>query len=161
MSTPAFHFEDFDKSVAPTTDLFRHVNGTWLKNAVIPDDRSNWGAFAILRENSEKAVHEIVEGLEAGDDPTTEQAKIANLYASFMDEETIEALGVSPLAPILARVDAIASVPDLASFWGWSVRHGINPLADFDNDSDPGNPNRYLMFVGQAGIGLPDEEYCR
>ncbi|MDK9643565.1 M13 family peptidase [Propionibacterium freudenreichii] len=161
VSTPAFHFEDFDKSVAPTTDLFRHVNGTWLKNAVIPDDRSNWGAFAILRENSEKAVHEIVEGLEAGDDPTTEQAKIANLYASFMDEETIEALGVSPLAPILARVDAIASVADLASFWGWSVRHGINPLADFDNDSDPGNPNRYLMFVGQAGIGLPDEEYYR
>ncbi len=161
VSIPAFHFDDFDTATPATADLYQHVNGAWLAKAVIPSDRSNWGAFAILRENSEKAVHAIVESMQAGDDAGAEDAKVANLYASFMDEEAIEDLGVTPLAPMLARIDAISTVAELASFWGWSVRHGINPLADFDNDSDPGNPQRYLMFVGQAGIGLPDEEYYR
>ncbi|WP_091970514.1 M13 family metallopeptidase [Propionibacterium cyclohexanicum] len=164
MSTLAFHFEDFDTTVPPTDDLFRHVNGKWLKTATIPEDRGSWGAFDKLREDSESAVHEIIESLrtsEDSSDPDSEAAKIANLYGSFMDEDAIEELGTEPLAPLFSRIDAIESVAELAGFWGWCTRHGINALGDFDNDSDPGNPQRYLMFVGQSGIGLPDEEYYR
>ncbi|MFT8396235.1 MAG: M13 family metallopeptidase N-terminal domain-containing protein, partial [Propionibacterium sp.] len=161
-SCPAFHYEDFDRTVPPTEDLFRHVNGSWLKTATIPADKGSWGAFDKLRENSEQAVHEIIESLRSGaPEAGSEAAKVADLYVSFMDEQTVEQRGVEPLTPLFAKVDAIESVADLAAFWGWSVRHGIDALGDFDNDSDPGNPQRYLMFVSQSGIGLPDEEYYR
>ncbi|WP_316670401.1 M13-type metalloendopeptidase [uncultured Propionibacterium sp.] len=161
MSEPAFHFEDFDHDVPATEDLFRHVNGSWLRTARIPADRGSWGAFDKLRENSEKAIREIIEAQSADADPATDEGRIANLYASFMDEDAVEAAGVAPLAPVFERIDAIGSVEDLARFWGWSARHGIDVPLDLDNDADPGDPNRYLMFIGQSGIGLPDEEYYR
>ena len=157
----ALNTADFDPMTRPADDLFRHANGRWLDTTEIPDDRSRWGAFDALREAADAAVRDIITGLVPDDDPTTEASKIANLYASFMDEDRIEALGASPLAPILDRVAAIDSVPALCEFLGWSVRYGINPLFELGNDADPGDPKRYLMFVGQGGIGLPDEEYYR
>ena len=161
MTIPVLNFDNFDPTVPPTQDLFRHVNGHWLATTRIPADRGSWGTFDELSENSQQAVREIIDGLPSDADPTTEEGKIAGLYGSFMAADEVEAKGIAPLEPLLARADAIASVNDLAAFWGWSVRHGITALGGFDNDADPGDPNRYLMFVGQSGIGLPDEEYYR
>lgn len=141
-------------------DLFAHVNGSWAATATIPDDRSGWGAFYELREASEHAVRQIIEGCQGGDDDP-DRARIANLYASFMDTQRADELGAEPLRELLARIDRIDSVAELARFWGWSVRHGITALIDLDNDADPGEPGRYLVFAGQSGIGLPDEEYYR
>ena len=158
--TEALNLDDFDRSVSPADDLYLHVNGGFLATATIPDDRMSWGSFAELREASEKAVREIITGLDVETTDPIER-KIAALYASFMDEEKVEQVGVSPLTSIFRRIDAIASVEDLVRHWGWSLRHGIGGLFDMDNESDPGDPTRYLMFVGQDGIGLPDEEYYR
>ena len=152
--TDALKLQDFDQTIPPTEDLYLHANGGFLTTAQIPEDRSSWGSFMELRVNAEKAVHDIITSM-----PTDSQ--IGALFASFMDEERIEELGTAPLQPLLERVDAITSVADLARHFGWSIRNGVNSLFDFDNDSDPGNPQRYLMFVGQSGIGLPDEEYYR
>lgn len=160
MNNQALTLEHFDHTTPPTQDMFTHVNGTWVASATIPDDRSGWGAFHELREASEKAVREIIERCQAEGEDAGE-ARIANLYASFMDTRSVEALGNEPLRPLLAKVDQIDSVADLARFWGWSVRHGVTALIDIDNDADPGDPKRYLVFVGQSGIGLPDEEYYR
>ncbi|WP_341729441.1 M13-type metalloendopeptidase [Brooklawnia sp.] len=160
MTSEALNRAFFDDGVRSADDLFRHVNGSWLRQARIPDDRSGWGAFHELREASEAAVRTIIDGCKAGsDDP--DAARIASLYASFMDAGAVEQLGTTPLHELLARVDEIDSLPALARFWGWSLRHGIGALIDLDNDSDPGNPARYLLFVGQSGISLPDEEYYR
>ncbi|GAA2179437.1 M13 family metallopeptidase [Brooklawnia cerclae] len=160
MTTDALNLAYFDQSTRSQDDLFGHVNGAWARQATIPDDKSSWGAFHELREKSEQAVREIVDELTPGTGDGDE-ARIANLYASFMDTDRVESLGADPLRPLLDRVDAIGSTTDLARFWGWSVRHGITALLDLDNDADPGNPGRYLVFVGQSGIGLPDEEYYR
>ena len=162
MTYHALTLEHFDHATRPTDDLFGHVNGGWATTARIPDDRSGWGAFYELRETSERQVREIVErcAVDAAEaDP--DEARIASLFASFMAADTADKLGAEPLRPLLAKVDEIDSVPALARFWGWSLRHGIGALFDLDNDADPGNPTRYLVFVGQSGIGLPDEEYYR
>ena len=162
MTNQALTLQHFDQATRPTDDLFTHVNGGWAATAQIPDDRSGWGAFYELRETSERLIREIIErcgvnAAEAADD----EGRIASLYASFMATDTAENLGAEPLRPLLAKVDEIDSVPALAQFWGWSLRHGIGALFDIDNDADPGDPARYLVFVGQSGIGLPDEEYYR
>ena len=141
--------------------MFRHVNGGWLATATIPDDKPSIGAFEELRDESEKAIRGICEDLAADStlDPASEEGKIAGLYRSFMDEEGIEAKGAAPLVPLLERVDAIETVEDLRAWFGWCLRHGFTTLTDFDVDSDPGDPTRYLLFVGQDGLGLPDESY--
>ena len=161
MTKPALTLSDFDPSVRPQDDLYRHVNGGWLKTAEIPADRSSWGSFMVLREEAQHAVRQIIEGCQSHGEASADSAKIARLYASFMNEDAVEAKGVQPLRPLLGQIDAIESAADLARWWGWAARHGINSLGDADNEVDPGDPDRYLMFFGQSGIGLPDEEYYR
>ena len=157
----ALQLDHFDNEVSPADDLFRHANGKWLDSVEIPEDKGGWGAFQKLSEDSEKAVREIVTGLESDGDQASERSKIANLYGSFMDTERIEQLGVEPIVKLAERADRITSVSSLASFLGYAARYDLGGLFGIGNDADPGNPNRYLIFVGQGGIGLPDEEYYR
>lgn len=158
--TDALDFKHFDTSVSPSDDLFRHVNGAWLAHATIDADKSDAGAFIELRDRSEEQVRDIVTGVKS-DDPATDDGKIAGLYASFMDTDRIERLGSEPLQPLLARIDSIEDVRNFSAYLGWALRHGVAAVIGFDEDADPGDPTRYVMFMWQSGIGLPDEEYYR
>ncbi|WP_152609274.1 M13 family metallopeptidase [Kocuria rosea] len=160
VTSSVFDLSGFDRSVRPQDDLYRHVNGTWQRRTEIPDDKPSVGAFIELRDQAEAAVRELITRARAGD-PEAVESKIANLYASFMDEGRIEALGASPLAPDLAEVDAVADVPGLVRHLGRMIRRGAGGLVGVDVDADPGDPERQLVFVGQSGLGLPDEEYYR
>ncbi|MDR0959984.1 MAG: peptidase M13 [Propionibacteriaceae bacterium] len=161
MGVSALNVNEFD-SLSPVREgLFRHVNGRWYDESEIPADRARWGTFDELRQAAQEAVRVIITELEADGDPASEVSKIAGLYASFMDEEAAQSRGAQPIAPLLDRVSAIASVEDLASWWGWSVRHGVGALVALGYDADPGDPSRYRLFVVQSGIGLPDEAYYR
>jgi len=163
MTDPVFDLDAFDPATRPADDLYRHVSGRFLASAVIPDDKMAIGAFDTLRDESEKAIHAICEGLadDATLEPSDERAKIAALYRSFMAEDTVEALGAGPLQPLLARIDAIATVDDLRDWFGWCLRYGLSTLLDASVDADPGDPKQYRLFVGQDGLGLPDEAYYR
>jgi putative endopeptidase len=150
----------FDPDVRIQDDLFRHVNGAWLDSTEIPADKPTTGAFIVLRDQAEEAVREIITGIEPGE-PGSETAKIGDLYASFMDEPAIEALGGAPLGPLFAEVDAVADVGDFMRLVGGFARRAVAGLINFGAESDPGDPTRYVIFVGQGGLGLPDEAYYR
>lgn len=165
MTSSVFDLQAFDRSVRPQDDLFRFVNGTWLANTAIPDDKATTGAFIELRDQAEEAVRNIItqakpdtEDAAAGQSP---EQKIALLYASFMDTERVEALGTQPLREDLDTVEAVDSTESLSRWFGTSLRRGIGGALDIDLDSDPGDPQRNLVFAGQSGLGLPDEEYYR
>ena len=151
---------DVDPSVRPQDDLFRHVNGRWLATAEIADDKHAAGVFHDLRDASEEAVRDIVTGL-SGSARGTEAAMVEDLYASFMDEDRIEELGTEPLQPFLTEIDQITSVDDLLDYLGRSLRRGTGSLLQLWVDTHPGDPQRYVVFTEQSGLGLPDEEYYR
>ncbi|CAI9406080.1 M13 family metallopeptidase [Aestuariimicrobium sp. T2.26MG-19.2B] len=160
--TAALNVAEFDPTIRPQDDLFRHVNGSWLRRATIDADKHSAGAFTSLRDESEEAVRDIVTGLDDGSLVEGSEAwKIATLHATFMDENTIEGIGAAPLTPILARIDAISTADDLLRHWGWSLRTGMSGAVGFGVESDPGNPDRPVVFCWQGGLGLPDEEYYR
>lgn len=150
----------FDYTVRPEDDLFRHVNGTWLANTTIDADKTGAGVFIELRDQSEQRVREIVTGLTSMD-TTSEEGKIAALFASFINSERAEDLGAEPLAPLLSRIDAITDTEGLSRYLGYCLRHQIGTLIAAGDDADPGDPTQYVLFFSQAGLGLPDEEYYR
>ncbi len=159
---PAIDFSGFAPDIRVQDDLYRHVNGGWIERTEIPADKPLTGSFMVLRDAAEEAVREIITELDpAATEPGSEQAKIAALYASFADTERIEQLGAEPLTPLLARVDAVTTPADLMELLGGFARAGVSGLIGIEAESDPGDPNRYVMFVGQGGLGLPDEEYYR
>jgi len=151
---------DFDPAIRPQDDLYRHVNHTFLSTTEIPADKARWGSFHLLADQSEKDVRAIIEESQ-GAEPGTEARKIGDLYASFMDTERIAALGTAPLAEPLAAVDAITTIDEFLATVGSFDRQGIAALIGVFVEPDPGNPERYVPFVVQAGISLPDESYYR
>jgi putative endopeptidase len=144
----------------PQDDLFRHVNGTWIDTTEIPDDKARWGSFHLIAEQAEKDVHDIIEESQAAESGT-EARKIGDLYASFMDVERIASLGSSPLEERLAAVDAIDSIPAFLAAAGALDRNGVGGVIDLFVEPDPGDPERYVPFLIQSGITLPDESYFR
>jgi len=152
--------DELSPEIRPQDDLFRHVNGAWLERTEIPDDKARWGSFHLIAEQAEKDVRAIIE--ESRDaEPGTETRKIGDLYASFMDTERIAALGAEPLRPQLQQVDEITTIPELLATVGRLERDGVGGFLGLYVEPDPGNPVRYVPFVLQSGLSLPDESYYR
>ncbi len=152
--------DELDPAIRPQDDLFRHVNGKWIERTEIPSDKARYGSFYVLAEEAEKAVRDIIVEAQSAA-PGTEERKFGDLYASFMDEARAEELGATPLAPMLAGVDGVTTIADVLAELGRLERTGITGFAQLFVDNDPGEPERYLVFVEQGGLGLPDESYYR
>ena len=151
-----------DPDARPQDDLFGHVNGRWLADYDIPADRATDGAFRTLHDRAEEQVRDlIVEASESGAAPQSDQQRIGDLYASFLDEEAVERRGVAPLLAELATIDAAADRDALAVALGALQRTGIGGGVGFYVDTDSKNSARYLLHFTQSGIGLPDESYYR
>src|ERR1700689_2590839 len=147
--------------IRPQDDLFGHVNGRWLDTVEIPADKSSWGPFAQLAEIAEEQVHAIVAELAAGTPADDDGRKIAALYASFMDEATAAERGLDPVAPQLRAVGELRDIRQLAVILGEYERTGVSGLFGVYVDTDDRNSDRYLVKIGQGGLGLPDETYYR
>ncbi len=153
-----------DPAVRPQDDLYRHVNGRWIDSHEIPADRSMDGSFRALHDQAEEHVREIINdsaaAAQAGN-ATGVQAQIGALFASFMDTATIEARGVTPLAPDLALLSAATSQAELTGALGALQRTGGAGAFGFWVDNDAKDPEKYVAYLYQGGLGLPDEAYYR
>lgn len=161
-----------DADARPQDDLFGHVNGRWLTEYQMPGDRATDGAFRSLYDRAEEQVRDLITGAAAAATSGTEAAapnaaqgsdeqRIGDLYASFMDEQTVAARGVQPLLDELAAIDAADSPDALAKVLGALQRTGVGGGTGVYVDTDSKNSTRYLLHMSQSGLGLPDESYYR
>ncbi|WP_444892763.1 M13 family metallopeptidase [Microbulbifer sp. TRSA001] len=147
-----------DTSVRPQDDFFAYVNGTWLKNTEIPADKSRWGGFSILRDQSTEQVKALI--MEASQGAKDADAKqIGDLYNSFMDKKLIEKKGLSAVSGELAKVDAIKNRKDLTDFFAYADTVGYDVPFGGSIWQDLKQVENYMTFLWQAGLGLPDRDY--
>src|ERR1700730_11239834 len=154
----------------PQDDLFGHVNGRWLADYEIPADRATDGAFRTLFDRAEEQVRDRIIGAataatsgteESGAEKGTDEQRIGDLYASFMDEQAVALLGVQPLLDELATIDAAKTPEALAAVLGALQRTGVGGGTGAYVDTDSKESTRYLVHLSQSGLGLPDESYYR
>ena len=151
-----------DPAVRPQDDLFGHVNGHWLADYTIPPDRATDGAFRLLYDRAEEQVRELIIGAaDRADASATDEQRIGDLYASFLDEETVGRRGLQPLHDELSHIDAAADPGALAAVIGRFQRTGVGGGVGLYVDTDSKNSARYLVHLNQSGLGLPDESYYR
>ena len=152
-----FDTDGMDTDVAPGDDFYGYANGTWDSTTEIPSDRSRFGAFDALRLDVEEQLHQLITGIDGNDvEPETDPQRIADLYQSWMDVETIDDSGLAPATPYLERIDAIDDRDGAARLMAElafpsMIRIGIMP--------DPADPSVYAISTGQSGLGLPDRDY--
>jgi endothelin-converting enzyme/putative endopeptidase len=159
--TSGIELANMDKSVRPQDDFFRYANGTWLDTTEIPADRTNTGVVMDLRDRAREDVKAIIEDVASKTDlePGSDEQKVADLYNSFMDTERLDELGMTSLEEELARIDAIAGKDELSAYFAHSAITGGGGPFEFLIWVDAKDSTRYVTYVDQAGLGLPDRDY--
>lgn len=163
-------FSGRDVSVAPGGNFFAYANGTWLRDTRIPADHGSYGVFEELQELADRRNAELIGALARSDAPPGSDARrIEDYYASFLDDTGIEAKGFAPLAPELEAIAAIHSPADLSGAFGGTLRADVDVLNNTQTHTsrlfglwvaqDLDEPSRYLPFLLQGGLVMPDREY--
>ncbi|HEY9400522.1 MAG TPA: M13 family metallopeptidase [Luteimonas sp.] len=150
-----------DPSVKPGDDFDRFANGKWQDSYQLKDYESDYGSFDMLNDQSEIAVREIIDELSKRTDlaPGSDEQKIRDYYASYMDQDARDTAGIKPLQPVLDRITAIDSKTGLTAAFGRADVEASNAPVGVGLGIDRKNPNRYLVGVGVGGLGLPDKDY--
>ncbi|MFN3584035.1 M13 family metallopeptidase [Phenylobacterium sp.] len=159
MGTWGFDASGMDRQVSAGQDFFRFANGTYLDKLEIPGDRSSYGAFNALDELSKDRMRAVVDKAAANPAATGAEAQVGALYRSFMDEARVNALGARPLAADLAAVKAAKDRRDIARLMGETAKGFGSSVFSVQVYDDAKDPLKYAVYVGQAGLGMPDRDY--
>ena len=152
--------ENMDTSVRPGDDFFTYVNGKWISETEIPADKASYGGFAILADEAQEDVKAIIELSANGEFAKgTDEQKVGDLYKSYLDMDTRNARGVGPLEPELERITALTDHEQLAVYFATAGRRGYPVPVNIGQVADFKNPNYYMIYAWQSGLGLPDREY--
>ncbi|SHI19016.1 M13 family metallopeptidase [Ferrimonas marina] len=152
---------NFDQSIRPQDDFYGHVNGSWLKTAEIPADRTTTGAFYDLREKAQKDVRDIIDELAATDGLTqgSDEQKVADLYRSVLDTDTVEQLGVTPLNGEFERIAQLNDKSAVSAYFGHAQTLGVGVPFVYYINVDAKQSTEYAAYLYQYGLSLPDRDY--
>jgi putative endopeptidase len=158
---PGINLSYMDKTVTPNNDFFRYVNGKWVDNTQIPSDKTRWGSFDELRENTNNDALTILKEAAANKSlkATSDQGKAANLYKSIMDTVARNKQGIAPIKPYLAKIDAVKNTKDLEKLLIEMEPTGGLGFFGMGIGSDAKDSNRNMVHVGPGSLGLPDRDY--
>ncbi len=155
--TFGFDVDGMNTDIAPGDDFYAFANGTWDDTTEIPSDRSRYGMFDKLSLEAEEDVHDIItDFVDEGGEPGSNQRLVGDFYTSWMDEETIEAVGLEPAEPYLERITGTEDIDDAAALMaevGMPAPYGVRI------SPDPKDPSVYAVRTGQSGLGMPDRDY--
>jgi len=150
-----------DAAVRPQDDFFTHLNGKWLQETEIPGDRSSWGTFMKLREDTTPQLLAIIEAAQKDKSAKagSETQKIGDLYASFMDAERRESLGYKPLTGELSRIRALKDKKGIPALSAHLAKIGVSSPYGIYVGQDMRESTRHVTYISQSGLGMPDRDY--
>ncbi|WP_445186655.1 M13 family metallopeptidase [Pseudonocardia sp. Cha107L01] len=151
----------YDQAVRPQDDMYSFANGTWLRNTQIPPDLSEYGSFSMLSQRAEEDQRTLIEGAESstGAPDGSNQRKIGDLYASFMDTARLDQLKATPLAPYFAAVDQLNTPIDLIRHLGDIERFNASDPISIGVTQDAKDATHYVTEASQGDLGMPDRDY--
>jgi putative endopeptidase len=153
LGTFGFDTAGMDTTVQPGDDFYAYANGTWAKTTAIPADKSNYGMFTALGDLSQQRTREILDAAK-GD----QSSMIGRNYAAYLDGAAVEAKGLAPIQPWLAKIRAVDK-PGLAALLAEADRSGVQHFFGGFVGQDDKNPEVYIYTMFQGGIGMPDRDF--
>ena len=157
---PGIVLENMDPSVNPKDDFYNYVNGNWMKNTEIPDDRTRWGGFSVLRKSTDADVLQIIADAKESNkyDAATDQAKAIALFDTKMDTTARNEAGIAPLVPALEAIEGIQNLNDLQTVLATNPSVS-SPLLGISVFADLNNSAMNAVYLSPTGLGLPERDY--
>ena len=159
---PAFSVGYMDRSIDPATDFYRFADGQWLKDNPVPADKSRWASFSELEERNWYLIHAILEAARSEGKAAPRHSprrEVGDFYASFMDTNRIEKLGLAPIAADLKSIDRIKSTRDLFALLADFHQRGVGAMFEVGFGPDEKDSSVYALEFWQGGLSLPDRDY--
>ncbi|TSA43759.1 M13 family peptidase, partial [bacterium] len=156
-----FDVRDIDAKVRPQDDFFHYASGGWMKKNPIPKAEARWGSFTMLRRATDQQLQKLMKKVEATKRVKSGSAEqlIRDFYRSGMDVQTRRTLGLKPLLPLMKRIEAIKSPHDVVRTVAHLERVGSGGIWGAGIDQDMKNSEKYIIYLGQGGLGMPDRDY--
>ncbi|TDQ29040.1 putative endopeptidase [Zeaxanthinibacter enoshimensis] len=152
--------ENMDTTVDPGDNFTAYVNGGWVKKTEIPADKSSYGTMTIVREEAEENVKKIIEEAASGEfEKGSDEQKLGDFYKSYMDLETRNSAGITPMQEEFSKIEEISNYEDLTRYFAYANKMGIDVPLGFYISPDYKDPQNYVVYAAQWGLGLPDREY--
>ena len=149
----------FDTTCKPCDDFWRYATGAWLDKNPVPPERARWGKFDELAEANIERLKTILDAAASDRSATGDRKRAGDYYAGCMDTAAIERAGAKPLEPMLDRVAAIRTRPELVALLvSLGLDEAISPPRITDV-SDPSNADQVIAGIGAGGLSLPDRDY--
>jgi len=155
------NLEYMDKKVKPGDDFFRFVNGEWFDKTEIPADRTRWGSFDELRQNTDiDALNILKEAVNNKNlDPKSDQMKAVNVFKTYLDLDTRNKLGITPIKPTLDQINKVKNVKDIVSLVTEKMPEGGLGFFGMYIYADAMDSNKNVINISPGSIGLPDRDY--
>lgn len=153
-------FDGISASIKPGDDFFNHVNKIWMDTAVIADDQVGVGSYRFLNIPQQELLQNILEEVSKEEHPKGSiEQQVGDFYASGMDTLGINERGVTPIMPILERIDAITDIKSMMAFVATQIRSGDYSMVVPYISPDQMNSTMNILHFTQTGLGLPDRDY--
>ncbi|HKE95584.1 MAG TPA: M13 family metallopeptidase [Povalibacter sp.] len=151
---------DIDRKADPCNDFFEYANGKWRAENPIPASLPRWSRRWAAGESSKDQLHTILEeaALLKAARGSVEQLT-GDFYAGCMNEAAANRLGVSPIQPLLSRIDQAQKIADIEVLI--AQLHAMAIPVPFGIGSAPDNhdPSFVIAQITAAGLGMPDRDY--
>ncbi|WP_342315124.1 M13 family metallopeptidase [Lysobacter sp. FW306-1B-D06B] len=140
------------------SDFYANANADWLRSNTTPPAS---GSVSALEQLAARARQQQLDLLDAASKSPQNnvQKLLGDFWASGLDEAAVERDGAQPIAPLLARIDAIKSAKDIPPAIAALHQVGIPVVFNFGADVDLDDLNRHIGYFAQGGLGLPDPAY--
>lgn len=149
-----------DTDVRPQDDFFRHVNGTWLTQTEIPADKSRYGLFNVLYDDTRENLKALIQ--ESGNteaEKGSNTQKLGDMYNSYMNIDLANKKGFLPIQSLLDSISDTEDMSQLSKVFGEMYVLGVGGIFNFYTSPDAKNPEMTTMYLYQSGLTLPDRDY--
>jgi len=162
ITTPAFDVSQIDSTIMPCEDFEKYAVGNWLKNNPVPESESRWGSFNIVHDANEIKLRAIVdEASNAKAEKGTALQQVGDFYTSALDSNLANELGITPIQPLIDKIEAVSTVQELVETMAETRKKGSGSMFSGYVGIDSKNSSQYIMHLSQGGLGLPDKTYYK
>ena len=152
---------DIDRKADPCNDFFQYANGAWRAANPIPASMQRWSRRWASGELAKDQLKEILDDASKKTDwpKGSIEQQIGDYYGACMNEKRLNELGIKPIQPMLAEIDAIKTSADVQKMIG--KMHDLEIQAPFFlyASSDNHNPTEVVADILAAGLDMPDRDY--